>query len=241
MKKLLRGVLLPLVVCVVITACPDGGIEVIDYSAALVNSVWAGETPRSGDWLTITFKPNGKVIWSFTFDNTTNEWDFTFDKNNKGTITNNNPPPDNWNPAPNGFSVSGTTLTITNYGFHEGAPREFRQVRQVNGTIVNPVLFTPGALADDLVGSVWAGHTPRDGDWLTITFNTDDIVIWSFTFDNSTNEWEYSWDDVESEGTIITGIPWNPAPNGFTIEGNTLTITNYGSHEGSPREFRRYR
>ena len=124
MKKLLRGAVLLLVVCVLVTACPDGGIKITDYGAVLIDSVWAGETPRPGDWLTITFKPQGKVIWSFTIDNSTNVWEYTFDKDNRGTIIT---PEGTWNPAPNGFTISGDTLTITNYGSHGGSPRDFQR------------------------------------------------------------------------------------------------------------------
>ena len=221
--------------------CQDGSTDIIDVgnAGALANSVWAGETPREGDWLTITFRPEGKVIWSFSVDNTTNLWDYTFNDNNAGTISS---PGGSWNPAPNGFTVSGNTLTITNYGSHGGAPRDFRRVRQTNFT-VDPVPFTLGALAGNLVGSVWAGHTPIAGAWLTITFRPNNRVIMSFTHDNTSNEWEYTWNN--NEGTIVTD-GWPLAPNGFSIGGNTLSITNFGNHnpDATPpvaHNFRRYR
>jgi hypothetical protein len=237
--------MLPLAAFVFLNGCPEPGTTSpgADKASVLINSVWAGETPRAGDWLTITFRPEKKVIWSFSVDNTTNEWDYSFDDKNQGTITN---PQGLWNPAPNGFTVSGNTLTITNYGSHGGASREFRRVRQADLT-VDPVPFTPGILAGNLVNSVWAGETPRLGDWLTITFRPDGKVIWSFSVDNTTNEWEYTFDEAENAGKIIIHPdpedpePWHPAPNGFTVSGNTLTITNYGFHGGNPREFKRYR
>jgi hypothetical protein len=113
--------------------------------------------------------------------------------------------------------------------------------------------FTLEALPADLVNSVWAGTTPREGDWLTITFKdittaiagSEEIgkrIIFSVAIDNSTNNGAYSYSSSTKEGTItISG--WNPAPNGFTINdaGDTLTIVNYGSHAGAPRTFTRLR
>jgi hypothetical protein len=102
-----------------------------------------------------------------------------------------------------------------------------------------------------LVNTVWAGKTPRAGDWLTISFKDIETAIagsteaglrtiWSFSFDNSTNNWGYTFDGTARTGTITSG-GWNPAPDGFTVseDGTTLTITNYGSHTGGPREFKR--
>jgi len=241
MKKFFFGAILPmlLVQFFIFAGCPEPGTNInnTDNSAALINSVWAGVTPRAGDWLTITFRPDNKVIWSFSFDNTTNEWEYSFNTSNTGTISS---PEGVWNPAPNGFTVSSNTLTITNYGSHSGFPREFKRVRQADLT-VDPVPFTPEALDANLHNSVWAGVTPRAGDWLTITFRPDNKVIWSFSFDNTTNEWEYSFNSETNAGIITVSGGWNPAPNGFTINSDTLTITNYGSHGGASREFKRYR
>ena len=238
MKTFFRGVVPPLLLAsfVFFSGCPDAGTSITDNSGALVNSVWAGETPRAGDWLTITFMPQGEVVWSFSIDNSSNKWDYTFTSANTGTIS--APPP--WNPCPNGFAVSGNTLTVVNYGSHEGAPRDFKRLRQADFTI-DPVPFTLGALAGDLAGSVWAGETPRAGDWLTITFMEAGVVVMSFSIDNSSNEWGYTFDGGTGEGTISVPSGWNPAPGGFTIDGDTLTITNYGSHEGAAMNFKRCR
>ena len=239
MKNILYGLMPVLFLIIFLTGCPEPGTNITepeDNTAALVNSVWAGETPRPGDWLVITFRPEGKVIWSFSIDNSTNEWGYTFNTDNFGTVT----VQEGWNPAPNGFTVRDGILTIINYGNHEGPPREFRRLRQANLT-VDTVPFTPGALDVNLVNSVWAGETPRPGDWLTITFRPESKVIWSFSVDNTTNEWGYTFDGTENKGTVTVPGGWNPAPNGFTVSGNTLTITNYGNHAGSPREFKRYR
>ena len=225
------------------TACPEGGTTIAgNNSAALINSVWAGVTPRQGDWLTISFKKDNKVILSFSSDNTTNEWTYTFDTANSGTFSDpeesRNPAPEN--PAPNGFTISKDTLTIVNYGNHAVNNLEFKRLRQADLTLA-PVPFTPGTLDPNLINSVWAGETPRAGDWLTISFKPDNKVIWSFCFDNTTNEWEYSFDSTENSGTFTPSGPWNPAPNGFTIKDGILTVTNYGNHAGAPREFKRYR
>jgi len=241
MKKFFFGPILPmlLVPFFIFTGCPEPGTNInnTDNSAALINSVWAGASPRAGDWLTISFKPDGKVICSFSVDNTTNEWGYTFNSSNTGTIST---PEGVWNPAPNGFTVSANTLTITNYGSHSGLSREFKRVRQADLT-VGPVPFTLEALNTDLINSVWAGVTPREGDWLTITFKPEKKVVLSFSFDNTTNEWEYSFNSEINAGTITVSGGWNPAPGGFAINSDTLTITNYGSHGGASREFKRYR
>lgn len=245
MKKIVRRALLPLILIslVLFAGCPDPGTDTPeDDSAALINSVWMGTTPQADGtgWLTITFKAENKVIWAFSADNTTNEWNYTFNTADKGTIS----VPSGWNPCPNGFTVSGDTLTVTNYGNHEGDPRSFKQVRKADLTVTDPVPFTPGTLANDLVGSVWGGLTPQGNGtgWLTITFTADNKVIWAFSFDNTTNEWGYTFNATDG-GTITVPSGWNPCPNGFTINdgGDTLTVTHYGSHAGDPRSFKRYR
>jgi hypothetical protein len=240
MKKFLCRVMQTLVLFVFLTGCPEVGTKIIgsDNSSVLINSVWVGETPRSGDWLTIAFKSGKNVIMSFSFDNTSNNWNYTFDDKNHGTITN---PEGGWSPAPNGFTINGNTLTITNYGGHVTS-RDFKRVRQADLT-VDPVPFTLEDLNSNLINSVWAGTAPRPGDWLTITFKSDKKVIWSFSIDNTTNEWEFTFDEAANEGTITNPEGNNPAPDGFTIndEGDVLTITNFFGHGGASREFKRYR
>jgi hypothetical protein len=231
--------------------------------ASLVDSVWAGETPRAGDWLTISFKDietaiagsdetGLRTIWSFAIDNSTNNWGYTYDGSTKtGTISSGG-----WNPAPNGFTISadGKTLTITNYGSHEGAPRSFKRLRDSAGAVT----ITPQAIPAPvhLAGSVWAGETPRAGDWLTISFKNLETaiagsaetglrVVCSFAIDNSSNNWGYTYDGAAKTGTITTGSGWaGPAPGGFTVsdDGTTLSIVNYGGHgEAAPRVFKRLR
>jgi hypothetical protein len=227
---------------------------------SLAGTVWAGETPRAGDWLTISFKnletaiagseeTGLRTVWSFGIDNSTNNWGYTYDAaTGTGTIVSGG-----WNPAPDGFSISadGTTLTIVHYGSHAGAPREFKRLRDNKGV----VSIAPETIASpvQLAGSVWAGETPRAGDWLTISFKDLETAIagseetglravWSFSIDNSSNNWGYTYDAATRTGTVVSG-GWNPAPNGFSIsaDGTTLVITNYGSHEGASRELKRLR
>jgi outer membrane protein assembly factor BamE (lipoprotein component of BamABCDE complex) len=239
MNNFFRGTMLLAVLFALtfFTGCPTPGTSGPEDNAdALINSVWFGETPRDGDWLTIAFKGEGKVIWSFSSDNTSNEWDYTFDTDNAGTVIS-----EAWNPCPNGFTINGDTLTVTNYGSHSGPARNFTRVRSSDLTITDPVPFKLETLTDDLRGSVWAGATPQGEDaWLTITFNAEGKVIWAFTFDNTTNEWDYTFDKENKKGTVSSS-GWNPCPNGFTIDGDTLTVTTYGGHSAAPRSFKRYR
>jgi hypothetical protein len=263
MKQRFKLATLLIVGALVFWGCPnpndsDSGNEV--FPESLTDTVWTGETPRAGDWLTISFKDiseaiagstetGSRAIWSFTIDNTTNNWGYAYDsKTGTGTIVSGG-----WNPAPDGFTVNedGTTLTITHYGSHTGDPRSFKRLRDSGGTVT----ITPGPIPApaQLAGSVWAGETPRAGDWLTISFKALETpitgsteaglrVIWSFNFDNTTNNWGYAYDSATRTGTIVSG-GWNPAPDGFTVneDGTELTITHYGSHTGDPRSFKRLR
>lgn len=75
----------------------------------------------------------------------------------------------------------------------------------------------------DPVNTVWAGETPRPGDWLTISFKAENKIVLSFAFDNTSNEWEFNYDAGAKKGTIITGSSWSPAPEGFTISADAKT------------------
>jgi hypothetical protein len=252
MKKFLCRVLL-LAAFVFFIGCPEGGTTILgsDNSSVLINSVWVGETPRSGDWLTITFRPEKKVTMSFSIDNTSNNWNYTFDDKNQGTITN---PNGDWVPAPNGFTVSGYILTITNYGFHGGASREFKRVRQGDLTI-DPVPFIPGSLADNLVGSVWAASTGAMNGlgWVSISFrekatiepaktneenHNEFVAVISYAHDSTTAVWNYNYnnttrqggpftDGLESDGSIA---PFQPGI--FTISENGQELVFTAWHGG---------
>jgi hypothetical protein len=140
------------------------------------------------------------------------------------------------------FKIDGDTKTLV-FNSWMNAPRTLNRLRAADYTLdANP--FTPAALPADLVNTVWAGETPQDSGhgWLTIAFKADGKVICSFSFDNSTNEWAYTYDVAATpQGTITNPSGWAPTPDGFTISDNTLTIVHYGSHAGDPRTFTRLR
>ncbi|MCL2412305.1 MAG: hypothetical protein FWC97_11760, partial [Treponema sp.] len=88
--------------------------------------------------------------------------------------------------------------------------------------------------------STWVGEGPQ-GE-IVISFMPENRVIWYFAHDNSRQDWGYTFDTNTNTGTIITGIPWNPAPDGFTKTGNALTILHFGGHSdeyGVTRTFTR--
>jgi hypothetical protein len=219
----------------------------------LAYTVWAGDTPQAGNtgWLTISFLElesaikgsddiGYRAIAAFSADNSTNNWGYTYDSAARsGTL----PGAGGWLGG-GAFTISADYKTLTFTSFM-GSARNFRRLRAKDLTI-DSVPFTPGDLPGDLVNSVWAGETPRQGDWLTMTFKnlaepldeekapekTGQRVICSFSADNSTNDWGYDYDSTKKAGTITTGSPWSPAPDGFTVsaDGKTLTIPNYGGH-----------
>jgi hypothetical protein len=198
--------------------------------SGLENRVYGGGTPQNENtgWLTIAFKANNKVICAFSADNTTNEWEYTYDKGTRTGIVSN--PAGGWTPG--GFTISEdhNTMTFSNY---MGAARDFKRLRSGDG--VGPVPFTPGELPANLVNTVWAGETPREGDWATFTFKAEGKVIASFAVDNTTNEWTYTYDNNSKSGSFSGGL------GAFTISGDnkTLTITQYYAH--GLREFQRLR
>nr|MDR1277972.1 hypothetical protein [Treponema sp.] len=221
---------------------------------SLENTVWGGGTPQAGNtgWLTLAFKADNKVIAAFNADNTTNEWDYTYNTDKIGTIT----VASGWNPAPDGFTISddAKTLTIVHYGNHEGTPREFKRLRQGDLTI-DPVPFTPGTgtTKEGLYNSVWGGSTPQANDtgWLTITLkNITEAdnnfpapglrAICVFSADNSKNDW--NWEDyaeASRSGTIARdGGGWTPGAFTISADGKILTFSSY---MGGERSFNRLR
>jgi hypothetical protein len=245
MKKSLFSFPLVAAFCVftlILIGCPDATDNGEDSDvplASLVNTVWAGETPRVGDWLTMSFRAENKIVMSFIIDNSSSEWTFTYDPSNKtGTIVTGS----DWSPAPEGFTIStdAKTITVPNYGGH-GGDKQFKRLRQADLTLdANP--FTPGTLDTNLVGSVWGGETPRSGDWLTLAFKAESELFSAFAIDNSKNEWTFTYNATGKSGTISTGSSWSPAPGGFAIsnDGQKLTIPNYGGH-GAEKSFSRFR
>jgi hypothetical protein len=233
MKKrvLFTGVMILLVLSLgFLTGCPtEAGEE--ENLTGLENWVYGGETPQANNtgWLTITFKEENKVICAFSADNTTNEWDYTYDKGTRaGTVSKAG---GGWTPGDFTISEDGKTLTFSSY---MGAARDYKRLR--SGDIVDPVPFTPGTLPAKLVNTVWGGETPRSGDWVTFTFQADNKVVASFSIDNTTNDWTYTYEDASKSGSFSGG-----GLGAFTIsnDARTLVITGYYAH--GPREFKRFR
>jgi hypothetical protein len=227
-KRMLYAVMvmLPALLPAFLTGCPtEPGEEENIPLTSLENTVWAGETPRNGDWATFTFKAGNKVAASFAVDNTTNEWTCTYDGAAKsGSFSGG---------GLGAFTISkdAKTLVITEYYAH--GLREFKRLR--GGDSVDPVPFTPGALPADLVNTVWAGETPRGGDWATFAFKADGKVVASFAVDNSTNEWTYT--NTGKDGAI-TGPGWFDGL--FTISDDAKILT-FPGYMGGSRDFTRLR
>jgi hypothetical protein len=207
-----------------------------DDSGALVNSVWGGSTPQGGGagWLTMTFAKDNKVVCAFSYDNTSNDWRYVY-SGGSGELSrpdaNGKPGGTGWTPGAFTLSDDQKTLTFTSY---MGGEREFKRLRSPKG-VVEDVLFTLGALPTDLENSVWGGENPM-GAWTTFTFQgtaTNKVVV-SFSQDNSTNNWDYSYTDGDKTGTMAS-------LNAFTInaEETILSITNFFIH--GPKDFKRYR
>jgi hypothetical protein len=214
-----------------LTGCPTEPPEEPD-TTGLEGWVYGGGTPQESDtgWLTITFKESNKVICAFSADNTTNEWEYTYDKKSKaGTVSISG---GGWTPGDFTISNDDNTLTFSSY---MGAARDYKRLRSSPGN-VDPVPFTPADLPADLVNTVWAGETPREGDWATFTFKADSKIVASFAVDNTTNDWTYTYDGDSKSGSFSGG-----GLGAFTIiaDGKTLVITAYYAH--GPREFKRLR
>jgi hypothetical protein len=223
--------------------------------ASLVNTVWAGETPRSGDWLTMSFRDADKIVMSFIIDNSSSEWSFTYDAPKKtGTIVTGSP----WSPAPEGFTVStdAKILTVKNYGGH-GGDKQFKRLRQADLTLdANP--FSPGALDTNLVGSIWGGSTSASSNtgFITIGFRTKaesdtsqtgtNVAVIQYAQDHTTAVWDYSYDSSTRKGTGFTNghtpdntsTTWNPGEYTISADGKTITFSSF---MGSEKSFSRFR
>jgi len=256
MKKFLRGTASSLVFfsLVFLAGCPDAGVTVSDNTEALVNTFWAGETDRAGDWLTIAFLPDRMVAWTYVYENIWSRGEYTFDSANNGTIVFTHFPnpiealvqhyPTGVTLAPSGFSVSGNTLTIANYR-GQGASREFRKVRGANRDEEIPVPFTDLApLAGNLAGSVWAGVTPAGASaWMTLSFRargtSEDVdqfgdffaghyyvAVISYAHDSTTAVFRY---------TVPAHFNPDPSLNGRRLQGSPGSLaytTNFSPTPG---------
>jgi hypothetical protein len=241
-----------------LAGCPmdDDPTPTVDWNpTTLANAVYGGTNP-GGAWVTITFRNDGKMIGAFSGDNTSNEWDYTCDAGS-GAITSSS-----WTPGAFTLSSNGETLTFTNFGGHGGV-KTFNRLRAPDLAVADsPANLAP--LTTDLVGSVWGGSTPAEGNtgWLTLTFRakrtatTDsdayeaamggtNVAVISYAHDNSTAVWEYSYNDAAKTGTAFTNghkpdgstTTWNPGAYTISSDGKTITFSDF---MGSARSFKRY-
>jgi hypothetical protein len=282
MKKFLRGAMLPLVLIlfILLAACPNTGTTVTEVNnEAVVGSVWAGQTPAANNtgWLTITFRTKAAgnsyesgmgvnvAVLSYAHDNTSAVWDYSYYTNHTGEAFTNGKSAwtgadTTWNPGAYTISADGNTLTFSSF---MGGPMDFKKVRGTNLTVVSPVPFTPEILADNLVGSVWAGSTPAAGNtgWVTITFRAkatsgsagtneagmeENVAVISYAHDNTTAVWNYSYDSSTRAGTAFTnGLTpagasqsWNPGAYTINEAGDAITFSSF---MGAEHSFKRYR
>ena len=226
-----------------------GEFEASAYADILHKTVFAGETP-DGDWLTISFRTGGVVVWTYSKDNFWSKGAYTYNDLGQGTTTYTEIPfrisnfsqLTGFNLAPNGFTITGAvdgeSATLTIPKFKGGADKSFKMVKNNANTIL-PVPFTLGPLADDLVGSVWAGRTPAgDLSWMTIAIRAkganevliegastelitytinDKVSVNSLAHDNTTAVWTYT------QGTNASSKPTVTWSNGLRVQGSSAT------------------
>ncbi|MDR1931299.1 MAG: hypothetical protein LBQ57_00610 [Spirochaetales bacterium] len=243
--------------CLVIfllSACPS---EVKIIPTALTNAVYTGELP-GGDWLSICFTSapaaatgKGNVFWAANAAVT--QCDYTYNSvEGTGEIS-------GGGVNPGVFRISdddGRSITFSNYA-GSGTAREFRQIRQTNGTL-NVVPFAPasGPLTGEstmgsLYNTVWAGETTETNSWLTIVFDTGGGLTYFFghkaNSPETINNTDITFAAATSNCTVTSAaaIPFANA-NRFTIafgQGGVMTIAVPGSSGSSPinKTFRRLR
>ncbi|MDR0552262.1 MAG: hypothetical protein LBG72_09685 [Spirochaetaceae bacterium] len=135
------------------------------------------------------------------------------------------------------------TVTITGYGVYQLtndgstliAPDGSRYpILRTNDTDTPPPDYTSDPAY--LVGTVFTASGPRTPDWVTFTFRDFDTgtnsgtVIGSFTIDNTTNVWTYTYNSTTGIGTI-TANPGQTSPGEFThTVGSKLVFTSFFGH-----------
>jgi hypothetical protein len=216
--------------------CSQGTGGVGGYPSTIENSVYGGLNPMNA-WVTITFKAGGKVVGAFSGDNTSNEWDYTYDADTGNGGFN----ATGWNPGDWKLNSSGNTLTFNNFGGH-GNAIEFKQLRKSDLTLVagpSSGLSTLGA--NSLEGSVWGGSTPAENGtaFITLTFKAGGEVVASFSHDNSTNSWTYTYSTSGNTGSI-TGAPWLGNFN-ISTNGRQINFPNLMGGRDNARSFNRYK
>jgi hypothetical protein len=217
--------------------------------ATLTNAVYGGTNP-GGAWVTVTFRGDGKMIGAFSGDNTSSEWDYVCSEG-AGSITT-----AGWTPGVFSVPQNGETLTFNNFGGH-GGEKVFNRLRAPDLTAAESPANL-GSLSADLAGSVWGGSTPAGSNtaWLTLTFrpkrssgedsmNGTNVAVISYSHDNSTAVWDYSYDNDAKVGTAFTNghkpddgtTTWNPGAYYISVDGKTLTFTSF---MGGTRSVNRY-
>jgi len=189
------------------------------YPEDIVNAVYGGLNP--GDtWVTVSFRADNKVVCAFSCDNSSSEWEFGYEAG-EGNITTGS----SRSPGEFEIKLSGSVLIFTDFGSH-GAAKVFSRLRGPDlADEAGPAGL--GALPGNLAGSVCGGSTPAsDGTaFLTITFRAkytgpgysetwmtgDNVAVISYSHDNTTAVWDYSYDSAGRTGTEFT--------NGHTHDG----------------------
>ena len=203
-----------------------------DAAFQLAGAVYGG-LGAEGGWFSLAFQTGGRAAAVFSSGASAGEWTYTCETSRSGSIDGGG--------SPGAFTLSadGAVLTFTSYG-GQGGEKRFDRLR-TRDMALSPSPAGLAALPANLEGSVWGGSTPQaeNTGWLSLAFKAGGKIICAFSADNSTNEWDYTYNN-DRTGTITTGGGW-PGPGAFTVseDGNTLTFSNYGGH-GSAKTFTRY-
>ena len=251
----------------------------------LVNSVWVSTTPANSNtgWLTLTFREKAAgnsyenalekyvAVASYGQDNTSAVWNYSYDSNTKtsgafsdGKVAWTGEDAADFKVRSFTINEDGTATASMGNTSTQYHSLTLKKVRDTDLTIVDPVPFTFGALAENLVGSVWAGSTPAatNTGWITITFRAKatgngsagtneasmgtNVAVISYAQDNTTAVWNYSYDSTTRAGTAFTdGLTpagaaqtWNPGAYTINAAGDEITFSSF---MGSSRTFKRYR
>ena len=102
----------------------DGIIDDVPFTlgalpADLAGSVWAGEGPREGDWVTAVFTSASRASVSFIFDNSTNVYTITTHTHSGGAACDNNGKPQ-FASYMGPFIISANDTTMTQPEWHNG-------------------------------------------------------------------------------------------------------------------------
>lgn len=139
-------------------------------------------------------------------------WTYSFDTYNAGEVVIQNSATNTTTSASYTYNSSTGTGTITGYGTF--AVSDDGSILTIGGADYdnlrpdgNAPVFT-GTPPAYLVGTTFAASGPREPDWCTFTFTgfnastLSGTVIASFTIDNTTNNWVYTYDEIRDYYTI---------------------------------------